>query len=77
MSSHLRGRVRLGGRLKNGRRWWIFEVVNTTTGEVVHSDNTCGLTVCCDGARENVLVARTAWVMGLGRRALRLRWTAS
>lgn len=69
--THLTGRVRLGGRLRNGRPWWLIEVVNTSTGQVVHSDNMCGLSECCDAARENVAIARTAWVMGIAHPSLR------
>lgn len=63
--THLRGRVRLGGRLRNGRPWWLIEVVNTSTGKVVHSDNMCDLSSCCDAARENAEICRSAWIMGL------------
>ena len=65
MSTHLRGRVRFGGRQRNGIRWHIIEVVNTSTGKVVHSDNTGDLSACCDYAREYVYIARRAWTMGL------------
>lgn len=71
MSTHLRGRVRFGGRLSNGKRWHIIEVVNTSTGKVVHSDNTGDLSACCDYAREYAHIARMTWIMGLRSKDLR------
>lgn len=65
VSTHLRGRVRLGGRLSNGKRWFHIEIVNTSTGRVIYSDDTGSLSACCDYAHKYVNVARTAWTMDL------------
>lgn len=59
------------GRLRNGMRWHYIEVVNTSTGKVVHRDDTGDLSRCCDYARENVATARKAWTMGLRTKDLK------
>lgn len=75
--THLRGRVRYSGYRVDGKRVWLIEVVNTTTGKVVHSDNTCDLSRCCDAARENVEICRTAWIMGIKASDLKAEWVAA
>jgi hypothetical protein len=77
MSTHLRGRVRYAGHRALGERVWLIEVVNVTTGRVVHTDDTCDLSTCCDYAKEHVEVARVAWIMGLRRGDLQPKWRAS
>jgi hypothetical protein len=75
--THLRGRVRFAGQYARGKRVWLIEVVNTTTGKVVHRDDTCDLSRCCDAARDNVEVCRAAWIMGIKASDLKAEWVAS
>jgi hypothetical protein len=71
MSTHLRGRVYVIGRLGKGRLWrgnpivWGVEVINEVSGEVIYRDNLCNLTRAHDHATRSAELARVIYVTGI------------
>lgn len=69
---HLRARV---GRSRQG--WWWIEVVNTSTGQLVNSDNGhADLAYAFADAEWRVRAARQAWMSGFTQKSLRSRGVA-
>lgn len=76
MTSHLRGRARIIGYVKSGRKRrpvWEWSVVNETTGQIVARDNCCLWTVAdaCNEAAELVDLCREVLIRGITRSSLK------
>jgi hypothetical protein len=61
-AGHIRGRVyRMGYKTRLGDWMWGMEVINTTTGQVIASDNCADLASLVDLCDEATAAARAAW----------------
>lgn len=61
-ASHIRGRVfRMGHKTTLGDWMWGMEVINTSTGQVIASDNCADYAKILDCCDEATAAARAAW----------------
>lgn len=69
---HIRGRVfRMDHKTNRGDWMWGMEVVNTSTGQVIASDNCANRQAVVDLAEEATAIARAAWFWSITRKKVR------